>query len=222
MYNYAYGKEAKNLFIKSYKIQDDSILVFYSNGKTDKIPYNQGNIAILQERMKKQVTDFKPGLSRLVLLGSVLGTLIFSTLSYNLYVDAAVISDMIATGITTAGALGCLITTAHKTKVLSDHNKHKFFLANEEKLNEGISENNTVMKFENNTVGISKKGQKQVLKAKVETGLDINSIDKMSLKDLKELKENLNRARSLSYDYTGDTQSVTVDGPTLTKKNNQK
>ena len=170
--------------------------------------------------MRKQVTDFKPGLSRIALIGGIIGTVILAPISYDLYMEAVLIPEFITTGISTACTLGCAFLAASKARVLSDHNKHKFFLANEEKLNEGIDSNNTVMKFENNTTGMSKNGHKKVLRAKVETGLDINSIDKMSLKDLKELRENLNRARSFSYDYTGDAPSVT-DGPTLTKKNNQ-
>lgn len=220
MYNYAYGKDAKNLFIRSYKVEEDVIVVKYSNGKIDKIPFNEANVAILQERMRKQVTDFKPGLSRLAMIGGIIGTVILAPISYDLYMEAALLPDFITTAISTACTFGCAFLAANKACVLSDHSKHKFFLANEEKLNEGIAADNTVLKFENNTTGMSKNGHKKVLRAKVETGLDINSIDQMSLKDLKELRENLNRARSFSYDYTGDTPSV-IDGPTLTKKNNQ-
>lgn len=219
MLNYAFGKNKKNLFITHYLISNDLIYVYYSNGSFDKIPYNTQNLNLLEEKMRKQITNYKPILPGILLTFEFIAVSFLAPMSYELFKNAVLLPESAYAGITGASAVLFAFLSIKNANIIRDHKKNTFFLKNENVINEGIDSNTEELKIENTVRKMSEKGKGKIYNLrKSEDLLTINSIDNMSLKDLKTLKENLVRSNSFEYDYTKVEDTAIFDGPTLTKK----
>ena len=94
-----------------------------------------------------------------------------------------------------------LLTLNYYRNYEKDIIKVKTFLENQEKLNENIRKNTNML------YKVSNKTKEVIDKVAVEDSVfTINSIDKMSLRDLKRILINIKREQEFEFDYQSDEE----------------
>lgn len=209
MKDYTMNKEEKNMFILNYKIKKNNIIIRLASKEKYIVPYTEENEKIILDRMKEQVTeniDFEKEASKeyiiltlftialafttVLLMGKYLPSLISHPTLKTLISN---IPSFIGLGLTSISAL--FSVSAQET--LEDFRKNKLYLNKEEELNEKINNNQNLLS------NVSTKTKKMVETATEDKPVfDINKIDKVTLKDLKQLLENFKRDEEFGFDYT--------------------
>ena len=199
MKDYTLNKADKNKFILRYYRAEDRIIVEYADGTTWKYEDTEENEATIQEKMKEQVAkDSKAKVQSCVkgrnlsvaLTGATvvgLGVLGYVNPEIPLYLTGGI------AGLTTA--IGAVKIAKNQT-VINDIYKHRFFHKNADKLNQTAIANAVLL------TGTSKKMQRLV--SQTEEGkmpFDYNTIEKLSLKDLKTIMENLEKDEYFGLSY---------------------
>ena len=190
--------EARNKFILKYKIKYHNnrkkIIVYLANHKKVVFDYTKELEQGILNAMKENVYNYK------VIMDKVpnkekeqLGTMLFifgalwiiisliSTITSGYIKDTSIMSLFFSSMLTTVG----LKYNKNQTKRYEDFKKNMLFLENEARINQKILENtNTLENI------ISKKSHdKIVMKPDGNKGFTINSIDKISLNELKRMIE---------------------------------
>lgn len=199
MKDYTLNKADKNKFILRYYRSEDRIIVEYADGTIWKYEDTEENEATIQEKMKEQVAKDSKAKGQscvngrnlsVVLTGATvvgLGVLGYVNPEIPLYLTGGI------AGLTTA--IGAVKIAKNQT-VINDINKHIFFHKNAEKLNQTAIANAVLL------TGTSKKMQRLV--SQTEEGkmpFDYNSIEKLSLKDLKTIMANLEKDEYFGLSY---------------------
>ena len=205
MHDYTFGitddqkqDEARNKFILKYKIKyhnnKKKIIVYFANYKKVVFDYTKEIEEGILNTMKENVYNYKEIMDKVPnkekeQLGTML--FIFGTLWLILSFVSIITSGAFKTTTLVPLFFSTMLTTVglkynkNQTKRYEDFKKNMLFLENEAKINQKVLENpNTLENI------ISKKSHdKIVIKPDNNKGFTINSIDKMSLKELKSILE---------------------------------
>lgn len=212
MKDYSLNPEERKQFITSYRIKNNEIIVKLASGENYVIPYNEQNEKKVLSRMEKQAentTDIKNklsksnGKSRVFLLWSAaLFTFLF--LPAILLGQASVITYLgVSVTLLNIVLYSCgLIFNKLKQRDIA---KQKYFLEHRQELNDNVNNNKNML------LGLSKKAKKQIEQAPVERPVfDINTIDSYSLKDIKTLRDNIQRELAFGFNQEQD-QEQSID-----------
>jgi len=188
--NYVFESNESKKFILKYKIDGNNIIIYLANGEVEVIDNNIDNEKTIIELMNKQARDKskKHDINfNLISLGIVLGSIIFSFI-YLIFVKS-IFYNFIA-GICFGGVISYLLTRLipiflENIKIKLDMIKNKFYFNNATLLNSNINKEKILTKVSDKTVKVIKNIDKDKLV------FDINTIDKMPLRDLKKIKRNV-------------------------------
>lgn len=205
MHDYTFGinddqkqDEARNKFILKYKIKyhnnKKKIIVYLANHKKVVFDYTkeleQGILNAMKENVYnyKEIMDKVPNKEK-----EQLGTMLFifgalwiiisliSTITSGYIKDTSIMSLFFSSMLTTVG----LKYNKNQTKRYKDFKKNMLFLENEARINQSVLENTNTLK----NIISKKSHNKIVMKPDGNKGFTINSIDKMSLNELKRMIE---------------------------------
>lgn len=205
MKDYSRNEAERKEFILSYKEdkKNGKIILYLANGESYPIPYTEENLKKVDSRQKMQVKNAdineqehafsrfeKAMLIVIAALGVTLAILagIFANNFNTVFlggVGYAICSAVIFTGIEA-------IELRNSKKI--DLEKSKFFLENEEKINANLNKPNALSNVSRKTVA-----KIEEVKA-ANRQFNINDIDKLPLRDLKQLKANIDRIMSFGFD----------------------
>lgn len=208
MKDYTINNEDKKMFILSYKVKKDNIIVKLASNEKYIIPYTEENEGKILDRMREQITenvDFERRsikeyiLLLLLTIALGVGTLIISAKFLPNLITHPSIKTILA-NIPTFGAAAITaisgIFTISTAEILKDFRKNKLYLEKEEELNDKVKENQNILS------NVSNKTRKMVESTPEDKEVfDINKMNKVSLQDLKQLLENIKRDEEFDFDY---------------------
>ena len=201
MKNYCFDSNESKLFILNYTIKKSDIIVKYASGDTVTIPYTVENENKLRQLMRKQVENTSVKKINKKFISPNISTVISAILVIvSFLINVPTVATYALVGLSSCGLLGSAIRARKIKKIKNDYLKSCEFLENKNQINENID----IKSITNN---VSKKTVKQIKKAKVEANtynkvetLDLNQIDKMSIKDLRKILLNLRRIQEFNFD----------------------
>ena len=203
MKDYSKSLEERREFILSYEIKDEQIIIKLAKGKHYPIPYTEENLKKVDERMKAQVkkadiseqahafSRLKKAMIKVRAVLSVTAGILFGIFVPNL--STALLACVIY-GICSVVIFTGIEAIALRNSKKIDLEKSKFFLENEGEINANLNKPNVLLNVGRKTVA-----KVEEVKASGKP-FKINDIDKLSLKDLKQLKANIDRIMSFGFD----------------------
>ena len=212
MKDYSVNSDEQKKYILSYKVEAGKIVAKLASGGLYTIPYSEENEQAIILRMEKQarsaeITPISFGFFTLVLYFSI-PVLVLLIIAYGGWVRF------------TASSFSVICGLYYSKKIISnrirnmDIAKLKLFLDNQQELNDNIGKNENVL------LNVRKKAINQIKseQSKGERIFNINNIDNYSLKDLKTLKENIERIASFGFNEEDMSKDFSEDsGPVLKK-----
>lgn len=211
MKDYSKNYDESKIYIKSYKILNDKIIVELASYESYIIPYSKENEQKIISKMEEQARNAeikKPSaldLSLMIIQPLNLPLAIINFIKYGGWDYGIILGIIAATAIWYPTKV---ITLAKRTR---DIKKLNYFLDHKKELNEGFG------KSENIKLGLSQKTIKQieVQKSNNKEPFNINNIDNYSLSDLKIIKENIERMTQFGFN---ETPEVTKEQPLILKR----
>lgn len=254
MKDYTLDLEQKKKFILNYKIVGNEIIVKLASGEDYFIPYNEENETKIIDKMKTQIEEaygvnspLREKKKQYHKIIKVFGIFLIAPLSGLVFflliggVTIPVILFLVPAFIIVGGFIRSITEFKKLKKKIIDAEKQKFFLANEQTLNENIRKNKNML------LGVSKQAQMKIENSnhyKVHTtngteykpflGISkrpvfrINNIDDYSYADLKILRDNFERIKNFGFNEEvsyeqGTTEDICNNensvGPNLKKTN---
>lgn len=204
MKNYSLNYDEAKKFILSYKIDNGKIIAKLASGELYVIPYSEKNEKEVISIMEKQAKCAKLKPFTLVDNYLIIYSSLLLLLSIMCFLDKGGIVYGITLACTVASTIHYSLKTIKNAIKKRDIKKLNYFLEHKEELNESIE------KSQNMKLSISKRAFKEieVQKSENKQPFTINNIDNYSLKDLKKLKENIERISSFGFD---EEESVLED-----------
>ena len=219
MKDYTLNYEDSKKFILNYAIEGNKIIIHYASGGKQTIPYTKETeqliLAIMENqargawvgdtfaKIKERVEKFKyntigDAFLTLILL-FLICTSTFSTLWINVLLNACLVFKIVEFTIN----LSCLIGNK---RILKDIEKNKLYLTNKEQIEES-----DFTKNENLLLGIDKSTKKMIQEQPKD--ININTMDKVKYKELKQILENIKREREFGFDYSQveETEDVKLE-----------
>lgn len=202
-------KDAKS-FILNYEIKDNQIMVNYANGEHYIIPYTNDNEKKILKKMEDQVHDAqnsddtlkrKIRIAGIWIISSILIIISsFYTIKSGHSISPLMENILIAWFTFNIGFQIFYIKCV--TKILKDLEKNKILLDNQEKINEMIKENQNILTNSNEKI-------KKMVKSTPEDKpvFTLNSVEKLKLKELKSLLENIQKEEKFKFDYSSNNES---------------
>lgn len=215
MKDYSLNFDDSKKFILSYKIENRKIVAKLASGVLYTVPYSEENENKIMSIMEEQARYAQP--KPLQTLDKIL------TISQPLFLPIAIMNFVnnggwffgIILAIITEGAIYYPAKAIINAVKKRDIKKLNYFLDHKEELNENIE------KSENIKLGVSKKAIKQIELQKSENKqpFNINNIDNYSLRDLKKLRENIERISTFGFNEEEPILEDTTEekGPLLKK-----
>lgn len=210
MKDYSLNSEDKKKYIKNYKHKNDKIIIKFANRKKRPVLYTKENIQKIESKMEEQArkAEVKPltPLEETLIMGCPLALpLTITNFMDNKDFSSGFLFGAVATGsiIFSTKYINCIV----KEK---DIEKLHYFLDYKKELNDSII--NDINMIQN----VSKKAT-HIIKAQLfnqEKPLNINNIDKISLKDLRTIKENIDE---YSLVEVNENSILDNQGPVLKK-----
>ncbi len=204
MKDYSFDDDEKKLFILNYEIEDDKIIINFAGGIKHVIPWTSDNEKIILEKMREQVLNSDEALNKFNkkrILGKSLLALSLFTLSSSfltLYFNTAV-NNLLVSAFFTASSIATIPSFILYLKGKwgkEDLLKNKDFLEHEAKINTYAKENNNIF------ANVSKRTNSLAC-SNMEDGRDalsINEVDYISLKDLSNMYDNIERIENFNFD----------------------
>lgn len=200
MKDYTLTVEESNLFIKNYKIVNDKIIINLGNGKKTRIDYsieNERNILnkmyrqtintdIVEEKTKKLFPDC---IRKMVAYGMIamLGAILIEVDFWGMIIG--MFTTCLFGGLFLYNAINFI-----KLEIIKhDIKKTNFYKSNNYLLNEELNRSSALENVSLRTKNIINSNNNKIT---------INSIDKMSLKDLKMIKSNIDRENDYKIEKT--------------------
>lgn len=206
MYDYSENKETQKLFILNYQMEEDKIVIHFADGKMKKIPNTKVNEEKILKKMNRQLKnidklrhDIQIKILDMWAINIFFGGLTLAFLYTLIQGNNNLLSGSIS-------LLNCfvIILESYQIKQLKkkrqELDKFKYFKENEETLNTYVKMNENVLqntsnkaKFLLTTDMINNNNDEKVF--------NINSIDKLSLEDLKIIRDNIALEREFDFEY---------------------
>lgn len=193
MKNYSSDSENAKTFILNYSIKDDKIIVNLASNKEYTIPYSIDNEKRILNIMKKQVNNSnKYKLEQKITfsisaIASVVSEICLITVNPMFLLNSG--AEVLDTVTFSTLFISCILAGHYKMiksiKNIKDIEKNQMFVNNERLLNDNIQVNSNALE---NTSSKTK----EIVKSYDESSkVTLNSIDKISYKDLKQIIENI-------------------------------
>ncbi len=202
-------KDAKS-FILNYEIKDNQIMVNYANGEHYIIPYTNDNEKKILKKMEDQVHDAQNSDDTLKRKRRRAGIWIISSIliiisSFYAIKSGHSISPLMENILIAWFTFNIgfqIFYIKCVTKILKDLEKNKILLDNQEKINEMIKENQNILTNSNEKI-------KKMVKSTPEDKpvFTLNSVEKLELKELKSLLENIQKEEKFKFDYSSNNES---------------
>lgn len=211
MYDYSENQDTRKLFILNYQKQDDKIIIHFADGKERVIPNTKvneekilmkmrgqlRNIDKLKDKIGKELTDKKRNNTLYIIL---LIVFFIFTLQYALSNNFT----FLITGLVCIADCFRINSENYDIKELKkkikELDKLKFLKENEETLNTYVKMNENILQ---NT---SEETKDMVNSCNEEKVFNINSIDKLSLEDLKTIRDNIALEKEFDFEYPDDLE----------------
>ena len=208
MKDYTLNKKDEKKFILNYKIKKNKIFIKLASGERYEIPYNEENEEKILNMMKNQVTD-NLSVDRTVVtnyalsLGFAVGTIVLAILLGIKSIPQFVITKSAESLISAIPTIACTILSSisaffaiENKLIINDYKKNKLYLEREEEINNQVKNNKNILS------NVSVNTKNIVYKAKEDDKVfNINKMDKVSLKDLKQILENIQRDEEFAFNY---------------------
>lgn len=199
MKDYTLNKTNQNKFILRYYKAEGRIIVEYADGTEWKYDDTKENETIIQEKMKEQVAKDSKAKGQSCVNGRNLAIALTGATLAGIAVLGYVNPEL---PLYLTGGFAGLTTAIGATKIaknqtiINDINKHIYFHKNASKLNQTAIANAVLL------TGTSKKMQRLVAQTpEGKNPFDYNSIEKLSLKDLRTIMENLEKDEYFGLSY---------------------
>lgn len=206
MKDYSLNKEQRKMFILKYEIVDENIILHLASGEKYSIPYSEENEKEVLRKMELQVKNvsyefkekndknFKRSIINIAtsvfwiaLFGGFLITGFSSNEPVSYYAQWA------ALGLNNLSLVLNIAGVCSYKKIKNDIEKSEFFFKNAEILNKNIDKSNIL-------INVSKETISKIEETSADRCVfDINSIDSMSLRDLKTIKYNIERRNNFGF-----------------------
>lgn len=205
MKDYSLTYDGSKTFVLNYEISDNQIIVNLASGEKYTIPYTLENEKKLLERMKYQVQNSSDYVRKQEKNFSMswkwaifeLCMLLFNSISALTGASANILVSSLC-----AGWFGIALTFRTLSMIISKKNiadvkKNRYFLENEERLNEKVRDNSNIL---SNT---KQKTKEMVSSTPIEKEVfNINTIDQVTYSELKQIMANIERDESFGFDYS--------------------
>ncbi len=223
MKDYTNNQEDKINFVKNFKVYNGDIIAHMGDNTKVKVPYTEENEQKLLRRMRNQtknikqkVTYFKKGfIGRAALTGGLIATTA-ATIGANPQLGPSFFGINGITLLSGAGALIMTNSTRRFFENLKDAQKTEFFLENENFINNNINKSPNILK------GVSRRLRKKVEKTKNDNKPTLNlnniDIDKWSIDDLRQIRNNINVIKNLGLneeEIKNKNDRKEIDSPTI-------
>ena len=203
MKDYSKSLEERRVFILSYEIKDEQIIINLAKGEPYPIPYTEENLKKVDEKMKAQVKRATGKRKRnfISVFGSARRSVIFPLC---LLLDIILMELLQNTLIYYLVAFGanfsvCLLLRGIERIVIrnskkADLEKSIFFMENEDTINKHLSNTNALN-------GLSEKTIAKIEEVKAKSkSFKLNDIDNLTYDELVKLRDNINRIMSFGFD----------------------
>ena len=202
MYNYALKKEDSKIFIKHYEIKNGVIEIHLGSGEVYREPYSEEKEKQLLAIERAQVNIAKMGpFIRRGLIGSfgmiLLATFFVSLSSQGFFRMENIVLNFLSGTVYGAGIIFFCSHFIDSVQTARDLKKNKLFLEIEEKINQyGKKDDLQENRVNNLLLGVDSDVRDLGIHYDGSYQLNINQVDQLTLKELKQLKANI-----LSIEY---------------------
>ena len=210
MKDYSLNSEDKKKYIKNYKPKNGKIIIKFANRKKHRVLYTKENIQKIESKMEEQAKEAK--VKSLTPLEETLkmGCPLALPLTITNFMDNKGFSSGFLFGVVIAGSI--IFPTKYINCIVKEKDIEKlhYFLDYKKELNDSIINDINIIQ------NVSKKATR-VIKTQLfnqEKPLNINNIDKISLKDLRTIKENIDE---YSLVEVNENSILDDQGPVLKK-----
>ena len=203
--------EIRRKYILRYEIQEEeitnkkNIIIYFADGKKHSLPYTLYTEKQILQKMKEQFNEYKldmflwkkgknfsvnfiNGMVKITTFMLLIGITLLISSSHPLALGIGLVFGIIGGGLSLFSWPLKIIANSQ----MNDYEKHMLFLENEEFINNSLKQSTTILANINDKISdktsINEEGNKICI---------INSIDKMSLSELKELLNVIRREKSL-------------------------
>ena len=196
MKDYSNGKDEN--FILNYEEKGDKIIINFASSLFKKLTIDntEGNKNKIIDKMRKQILEQDESKMQNIFekmdVFSIISAIITIVCLFPLAFSQTGIQVAIF-GTITAFSATFAITNFIKYKKAEDFMKNKEYIRNEEEINKNIKENKYVLENTNKKV-------KNIVLQSNEPKFDLNSIDKLSYNELKQLLENIKRLDEFEFE----------------------
>ena len=193
MQDYSLNVEEQKNYILTYDIEDGIINVYLAiGGEPFRIPYTQENEQLVISKMEEQAREAKiKPISKLNKILAISSPFLVATAIFNMTTYSGWICGLLSGGMIGAAVIyptKCIIRAVRNRGVI----KSKFFLNCQQEFNDNINNENMLL-------NVSEKAVNQIKCGDPRRPLNINDIENYSLKDLRTMKDNLDRIKSFRF-----------------------
>lgn len=219
MKDYSMDLEDSKTFILNYKIKEDKIIIKFANRKKLIVPYSLENEQKILEKMRNQVLqsdEIKQNQSNkfLTFFNGLIIDFVMTVLFIGAVSGLARLGVYISTFVYAMGDIPLFLAINNFCKVLrvkgtiNDLNKNRKFVDNEEKINDHLASNPDILLNATKTTRLVCSTEEKT------PALTINTVDKMSNRDLAQLLEAIDIQEQFEFDGFNPETSVSEEsGP---------
>ena len=218
MKDYLLNEKSGKTYVLNYELIEDSILIHFADGNDEVIPYTKENERKLLNKMKQQLKcydeevinqksnnrKFNIGFSSAMIVAIVLMII----LNWNVFICNLGIQIGAILSIGLSGIYGLLssVSLYNYNELKKDFEKNEIFIQKQSELNEKLKKDNILLNVTFKTIDEIEKSEMQMANYNKDQILDLNAIDKISLKDLKTILENIKREEYFNFDYSKENE----------------
>ena len=211
MYDYSENLETQKLFILNYQKEDDKIIIHFADGKEKVIPNTKVNEEKLLKKMEgqlKNIDKLRNNIQIKIIDNKAVNILFGSLTLAFLYLFTQNNYNLVWGSISLLNTFVIILESCHiknLKKKREELDKFKYFKENEEILNTNVKMKENVLqntskkaKFLITTDMINNNNEEKVF--------NINSIDKLSLEDLKMIRDNIALEKEFDFEYPNNLE----------------
>jgi len=205
MKDYTDNKIDAMFFIKNYEIINNEIHVHLASGEDYIVPNTEANIEIINSQMEEQIEtdDYIKGLRQSDIITKAVGSVCIPLTLVAHFSSNGSPEGYLATGAFVAlSAASFIVNRVNIHPLMKDYAKNSFFHENKDYINTHINDNRNIL----SKVSKSTKAMIEE-KADNDEELTLNDMDKISVKDLAKIYNNITRDAIFDFEYEDPEQS---------------
>lgn len=197
MKDYSQTKEEKRDFVLRYEIDDENslIVVYFADGKISRVPYSKENeerlIRKLEEQLENSVKCLKKLKTKVIPKQEITITTICGAATIVPIIMNNPTISYVVPGAAALAVTGLCIAEGKARSKISDIEKNKLFMENKSLFTKGKLNDNVISALRLKNTGIFASKER----------IELNDVDRVSLKEMKKLVANLKREETMGFDY---------------------